>query len=80
MGLAFWRPIIGEPECDTLANVAMLGLAFWSLGIGLAEDLGAAVRCGSVVFPAGGCVPLDIYFFVTLRLDVGRCLDVLPLR
>jgi len=51
VGLAFWRPIIGEPFLPTLlANVAMLGLAFWLIKIGLAEDKGRPFGAGVLYF------------------------------
>ena len=49
--LAFWRPIIGEPLLPTLfANAAMLGLAFWLIKLGLAEDRGRPFGAGVMYF------------------------------
>ena len=49
--LAFWRPIIGEPLLPTLfANAAMLGLAFWLIKLGIAEDRGRPFGAGVMYF------------------------------
>lgn len=49
--LAFWRPVFQEPLMPTLfANVAMLGLAFWLIRLGLAEDRGEPFGAGVTYF------------------------------
>ncbi len=49
--LLVWHLIIGEPLLPTIvANVAMIFLAFWLMGVGLREDRGQPFAAGVVYF------------------------------
>jgi hypothetical protein len=46
-----WHLIIGEPLLPTIvANVAMIILAFWLMGVGLREDRGRPFAAGVMYF------------------------------
>jgi uncharacterized membrane protein len=49
--LLVWHLIIGEPLLPTIvANVAMIILAFWLMGVGLREDRGRPFAAGVMYF------------------------------
>ena len=44
--LALWIPVTGAPVPTIVANAAMIGLAFWLIRLGLAEDRGRPFGAG----------------------------------